>query len=301
VLVSSPSESHEQQTATTLAAPLPWGLLGDGLGALPKIARRCLLCPVSRSGSLGLSRILPGLALDSVTQPERTFEVFRSTSLTCPHRCGSAIDPLCRSPSELPFCCPDRLTPVTSRGVGRGQQVTLPPLPSAPPSTALSDASLEVTVCVYSRSRTFAPVLRPRVSTPEVPFRPRGFAPPRRFTPHPARGLVASRCRPWGSSRFLLGRNRAFPATLPPLEELHRPAVGTPVTRRLGPLDVPPLARLSPSRLFPSNRPVTSVPVAGRRCPVLPGLLCPLRGFREIVFSLVPPSPGESVGRAHRR
>jgi hypothetical protein len=32
----------------------------------------------------------------------------------------------------------------------------------------------------------------------------------------------------------------AFPATLPPLEELPRPAVGSPVTRCLGPLDVPP-------------------------------------------------------------
>jgi hypothetical protein len=34
-------------------------------------------------------------------------------------------------------------------------------------------------------------------------FRPRGFAPPRRFAPPPGRGLVASRCRPWGSPRFV--------------------------------------------------------------------------------------------------
>jgi hypothetical protein len=71
-----------------------------------------------RSGSFGLSRILPGLALGSVTRPERTFEVFRSASLTCPHRCEPAIDPLCRSPPELSACCPDRLTPISSRGVG---------------------------------------------------------------------------------------------------------------------------------------------------------------------------------------
>jgi len=142
-----------------------------------------------------------------------------------------------------------------------------PPLPVAPPSTVLSDASFEVTARVHSRIGTFALLLRLRDATPEVPFRPRGFAPPRRLSPRTARRLVASCCRPWGSSRFLLGRNRAFPATLPPLEELHRPAVGTPVTRRLGPLDVPPLARLSPSRLFPSNQLGTATPVAGRRCP----------------------------------
>lgn len=35
------------------------------------------------------------------------------------------------------------------------------------------------------------------------PFRPRGFAPPRRLPPRRSRGLVASRCQPWGSSRFL--------------------------------------------------------------------------------------------------
>lgn len=60
--------------------------------------------------------------------------------------------------------------------------------------------------------------LSPRASTPgrggfpllpsassdqlEVPFRPRGLAPPRRLSPHGDRGLVASRSRPWGSPRF---------------------------------------------------------------------------------------------------
>jgi len=33
-------------------------------------------------------------------------------------------------------------------------------------------------------------------------FRPRGFSPPRRLPPPVVRGLVASRCRSWGSSRF---------------------------------------------------------------------------------------------------
>jgi len=66
------------------AAPLPWSSPGDGLGTLTTIARRCSLCLVSRSGSPGLSRILPGLAFGSVSRPERTFEVFRSTSPTNP-------------------------------------------------------------------------------------------------------------------------------------------------------------------------------------------------------------------------
>jgi hypothetical protein len=48
------------------------------------------------------------------------------------------------------------------------------------------------------------------VSTDEVPnrqvrdrCRPRGFAPPRRFAVPGSRGLVASRCRSWGSPRFV--------------------------------------------------------------------------------------------------
>jgi hypothetical protein len=38
--------------------------------------------------------------------------------------------------------------------------------------------------------------------------RPRGFSPPRRFLPPRPRGLVACRCRSWGSRRFPLSRNR---------------------------------------------------------------------------------------------
>jgi len=33
-------------------------------------------------------------------------------------------------------------------------------------------------------------------------FRPRGFSPPRRFTPHISSGCIATRYRPWGSLRF---------------------------------------------------------------------------------------------------
>ena len=46
-----------------------------------------------------------------------------------------------------------------------------------------------------------------RTMPPSCMFRPRGFSPPRRFPPPETRGLVASHCRPWGSSGF-----RAAPA-----------------------------------------------------------------------------------------
>jgi hypothetical protein len=38
--------------------------------------------------------------------------------------------------------------------------------------------------------------LRPTAATRSVPFRPRGFSPPRRLAPHSVCGLVASRCQP---------------------------------------------------------------------------------------------------------
>lgn len=70
-----------------------------------------------------------------------------------------------------------------------------------------------------ARAPLAPPSSSPRASTPgpdvaalpfgselpssRVPFRPRGFAPPRQLSPHGDRGFVAPRYRPWGSSRFL--------------------------------------------------------------------------------------------------
>jgi len=235
------------------------------------IAHRCSLCPVERSGSPGLSRILPGLASDPVTRSERTFEVFRSTSPTCLHCCKPTVDPPFGSTSELPSAARtgSRRSPLL--GLDEAGRVA----PSASARPPLRRPSFRTPL---SRS--------PRASTPGAGLSPCSFGlgmplPKSRsvlvvshhldgFLRATARRLVASCCRPWGSSRFLPGRNRAFPATLPPLEERHSSAVGTPVTRRLGPLDVPPLARLSPSRLFPSNQLGTASPIAGRRCPGSP-------------------------------
>jgi hypothetical protein len=59
-----------------------------------------------------------------------------------------------------------------------------------------------VTPSVYSRVRIlrFARFGRQAASL-SILFRPRRFTRPRRFAPLGARGLVASRCRSWGSSR----------------------------------------------------------------------------------------------------
>jgi len=60
------------------------------------------------------------------------------------------------------------------------------------------DSPPSVHSCACRHARRF------RGAILELPFRPRGFAPPRRFPPLGGCGLVASRCRSWGSSRFLL-------------------------------------------------------------------------------------------------
>jgi len=78
-------------------------------------------------------------------------------------------------------------------------------VPAGPPLLALL-AVRPSAGCLLLRP---LPVRRPKpihlrvgVSTPRLSFRPRGFAPPRRLSPQQARGFVAPRCRPWGSSRF---------------------------------------------------------------------------------------------------
>jgi hypothetical protein len=59
-------------------------------------------------------------------------------------------------------------------------------------------------------------------------FRPRGFSPPRRLPPPAARGLVASHCRPWGSSGFRLdARCAGARGASPPMP--HPPEPSPPV------------------------------------------------------------------------
>jgi len=72
-------------------------------------------------------------------------------------------------------------------------------LPSTDPVTRKRAPSVH-RPSVHSHTRRR--VLRSRGTILEILFRPRGFTPPRRFPPLGGRGLVASRCRSWGSSRF---------------------------------------------------------------------------------------------------
>lgn len=75
-------------------------------------------------------------------------------------------------------------------------------------------------------------------------FRPRGFSPPRRFAPPAARGLVASHCRPWGSSGFRALPSADGPAASPPMpcpSELVHLQSRIPVTKDRCPPAVPGL------------------------------------------------------------
>jgi hypothetical protein len=261
------------------------GLLQRGLWTLPIVSYRCLPCAPSRSGSFGLSRPLPGLPSDSVSRSKRTFKVFRATPPPTPHRCGLNRRPRRSLPFEAPACCPDRHVPVLSRGVGRDRPGH-PELPGPSPlHRPLSRAPLSRSPNASTPRPGSRPTVRPRDANPEVPFRPRGFAPPRRFAPHPARRFIAPCCRSWGSTRFRINgpqpklQSRAIlPAMPPPLEEPLRFAVGSPVTGRLGPPAVGPLARSSTSRLFPSNRHCSCVRRCQRAPPCSSWASIPLRG-----------------------
>jgi len=154
------------------------------------------------------------------------FEVFRRRRAVPVSPCG---DPDSCGPSGpwLPFraltCCPGR----TFVDLLSWDSSVLAPRPSQAKAVQMNDRS-------FRRGPRRAPHTPPptptqasggchRASTPTgvaacfgsretisgVLFRPRGFAPPRRFPPLGGRGLVASRCRSWGSLRFGPPRPRA--------------------------------------------------------------------------------------------
>jgi len=105
-------------------------------------------------------------------------------------------------------------------------------------------------------------------------FRPRGFSPPRRVAPPEVRGLVASRCRPWGSSGFRLGAWLALPAS-------------------------PPMLR--PPELFSAHKagpasPQASFPLGVTTCvPVWPGVAVFRALLRVSVRDTPPPLPAALV------
>jgi len=228
VFSSSPAECLGPQTVR-LTPPTPMWFTGRwSWNAADDCSSVLVLRCVWRSGCLGIDRILPGLALGSVTRPERTFEVFRETSLPPHIAVKSAIDPLFGSTSELPSAAPlgSRRAPLMGLDQGKpactGTSALRPSI-----DRPFRGSSREVTVRVHSRMRSKLLILRPRDANPEVMFRPRGFAPPRRLSP---RDGSRACCIPLPTMGFV-----TFPALQP--EDLRAPRDATtprrtPPTRR---------------------------------------------------------------------
>jgi hypothetical protein len=97
-----------------------------------------------------------------------------------------ALLPACLRPSlRLPFgaptCCPDRLTPISSLEVGPVDRVSPAAWPIAPPSTHPLARDTEARPLPANEPKLVNH--RPPDANLEVPFRPRGFSPPRRVSP----------------------------------------------------------------------------------------------------------------------
>jgi len=140
-------------------------------------------------------------------------------------------------------------------------------------------------------------------TTLEIPFRPRGFAPPRRLPPLGGRGLVASRCQSWGSPRFRLSGSRPTPG------RIQVPSgVPTPSPRRLFiPLEGFPSTAAAPRHRGRCPHAVLPDPAPHIRPPPLPEsaflaspdrsvgfealLRCRVRNVRSIVANRETSSP----------
>jgi len=90
--------------------------------------------------------------------------------------------------------------------------------PSAWPRPSAGPSALRSLTSPRCRHRVVRPLpegastrLWPTAATRSVPFRPRGFSPPRRFSPHSVCGLVASRCQP-GFARLSHNTRRPKPS-----------------------------------------------------------------------------------------
>jgi hypothetical protein len=225
--------------------------------------------------------------------------------------------PTLRLPFGAPSCCPDRLTPISSRGVGPVARVSPDAWPSRP-SVSFAP-SCEGPMRVHSRPRTEARHLRLSDANPKVMFRPRGFSPPRRVSPRKGSQACCILQPTLGFATFHTDQPKpaAIPATRPPLEGCSQPPVVLRSPGALAPLafalaDSEPkaslltrserlVARSAPTRRYPCGWSVTSAFVSKSRRPILPGLLSPLRGHAVTVADRPPPSPGKSCRHAHRR
>jgi hypothetical protein len=223
------------------APRLPRGCVDPrGCRAAP-IARRRFSLALGALRVVGLSRALPGL--------HHRWRDPRGTVPCAPHAmnaCGRHLSIL-RSSSELQ-ARPGRCRP--------------PPVGFVtPPSTCR---------CASTPAGSCDPTSAFEAPTSKVPFRPRGFAPPRRFSPRVGRRLVASCCRSGVRRVSDLGR-----LTRPLLadragRDLPRDAVSYPWS--LFPVRAPRCRE----RTIGSGTPSPPLPVAER--PFLPGR-APLRGL----------------------
>jgi len=196
-------------------------------------------CGIGRSGSLAF----PASSLALARRRAGLRGLFRALSRPSIARWSDPHG--LRSPSER---CDERLFRTFHRhafGIVRGQcrlrRITLPwPEHVRPP---LVGFALLFPLRRHDLVRLLPVSFRiPSASShqPEVTFRPRGFSPPRRLSPHNVRRLVASCYRPWGSSRFYglaSWRCRQDPGPLPatritPLEGFPSPAAVRCLHRR---------------------------------------------------------------------
>jgi len=138
--------------------------------------------------------------------------------------------------------------------------------------------------------------LRRRGSHPRRMFRPRGFSPPRRFPPPEACGLVASRYRSWGSSRFRcrsprfieIRRSLAEPIVTFPATLVSYPSKNVlDCSRTVSPRPLPPgcspavcTASATYEALLRSRVGSAPPPLPAMLRPYLPGLVSPSRSLR---------------------
>jgi hypothetical protein len=109
-------------------------------------------------------------------------------------RCSVALHRQCRLSTSPP----------TARLLGTGPRSWQDLLPdSAVTVAASSQLHLAASPCLGRGRPTFGMGCQ----FPSA-CRPRGFPPPRRFSPPRPRDRIAGRCRSWGSPRFVLSRNR---------------------------------------------------------------------------------------------
>jgi hypothetical protein len=174
--------------------------------------------------------------------------------------------PTLRLPSGAPACCPDRLTPASSPGVGPTPGLHRAPGPS--PLRRLC-TFFRRTVRASTPGHGTSPSPSASGCHPEVPFRPRGFSPPRRVSPRSGSQACCILQPTLGFAAFHTDRPKpaAILATRPPLEGCSHPLVALRSPGALAPLAFA-LERnaLGTSLLTRPERPETR-PAPSRHCP----------------------------------